>query len=281
VLCGLLLPMPHASAETGVETTAAAPIAPEPVPAIGDAELKAMLDAPGNIIIGGERTHSDLLRRFYAAHDYTTVWDARRAQTEALLTAVSDAANHGLDPGSFHAPLLTNRAAALSPIEHDLLLSDAFLGYADALARGAVPVEARIGSEALQPEPVDIVAALDAALAASDPAKAIEALAPQTAEYATLQRAYAYYRSKLMGGTAPPSAGRQRSDPGAAARLQQLAVAPRAAALAAAGAAARSPLGQHRGRAAAALSRWPADVLDARRRRRGQQADPGISNQHC
>lgn len=228
-LCGLLLLMPRGAAETGAEAAATAPIAPGPMPAevsaAGDAELRAMLDAPGNIIIAGDRTHSDLLRRFYAAHDYTMVWDTRPAQAESLLTAVSHAADHGLDPGSFHMVLLTGRAAGLSPIERDLLLSDAFLGYADALARGAVPVEARIGSEALQPEPVDIVAALDAALAAADPARAIEALAPQTAEYAALQRAYARYRAKLASAAAPRAAGRRRGDPGAAARLRKIAVA--------------------------------------------------------
>ena len=222
-LCGLLL-TPGVAAETG-ETAATAPLARMQAGAsAGDSELTAPLDAPGEIIIRSERTRSDLLRRFYATHEHRTVWNTRRAQAEALLAAVSHAADHGLDPASFHAPLLSNSTAGLSPIERELLLSDAFLGYADALARGAVPVEARVGSETLQPEPVDIVAALDAALGASDPAKAIEALAPQTKEYAALRRAYAFYRSELAGA-ASPSSGRRRGDPSVAARLRQTAVA--------------------------------------------------------
>ena len=110
-----------------------------------------------------------------------------------LRDAVLRAADHGLDPGLFHATALAT-TAALSPVERDLLLSDAFLSYADALARGAMPIEERPDDEDLTPEPVDIVAVIDAAIAAPDPAKVIEAL-PLSAEYKAMRRAYAEYRA--------------------------------------------------------------------------------------
>ena len=83
----------------------------------------------------------------------------------------------------------------MSPVERDLLLSDSFLSYADALSRGAMPIEDRADDEDLAPEPVDVVAVLDAAVASPDPAKIIEALAPATPEYVAMRRAYADYRA--------------------------------------------------------------------------------------
>jgi L,D-transpeptidase YcbB len=89
----------------------------------------------------------------------------------------------------------------LPSVERDLLLSDAFLSYADALSRGAMPIEDRLDDEDLTPESVDVVAVLDAAIAAPDPASVIEALAPATPEYTAMRRAYAEYRA--MTGAAP------------------------------------------------------------------------------
>ena len=109
------------------------------------------------------------------------------------------AADHGLDPGLFHSNVLGEHGPNLSTVERDLLLSDAFLSYADALARGAMPIEERMDDEDLTPEPVDIVAVIDAAIAAPDPAKVIEALAPVSAEYESMRRAYAEYRAITLG----------------------------------------------------------------------------------
>jgi murein L,D-transpeptidase YcbB/YkuD len=75
-------------------------------------------------------------------------------------------------------------------------LSDAFLTYADALARGAVPLEKRKhDDETLEPAPVDVVAALQAAIVAPEPGKALEALAPNSPAYARLRQVYAAYRA--------------------------------------------------------------------------------------
>jgi murein L,D-transpeptidase YcbB/YkuD len=168
--------------------------------AAGDTEIKTRLDAAAPAI-AGERLHAALLRQFYAAHNYLPVWTDRQPQAEALLKAVSRAGEHGLDPNLFHAAALTN-SRALSPIDRELLLSDAFLGFADALARGAVPIEQRYDDEDLKPEPVDVAAALDRAIGSPDPAAVIEALAPQTEAYRALQRALQSYRA-VAAGEAP------------------------------------------------------------------------------
>lgn len=172
---------------SSAESATAEPAQPEAPPPINPA-LKAKLDGSGAVVVEGQRTHAALLRRFYAARNYDTVWDKHSAQ--ALLTAAGRAEEHGLDPSLFHVGFLQQHGASLDPIDRELLTSDAILGFADALARGAVPVEERPRTEALNPEPLDIPAVVDKALDDLNPAQAIGALAPQSPEYAALQRAY-------------------------------------------------------------------------------------------
>lgn len=173
-----------------------------------DTEFGSLRDDASELIVAGERLNTRLLRRFYARHGFEPVWTRRQTQADALAKAVSRAGDHGLDPELFHADLLRRREA-LAPQDRDFLLSAAFLSYADALARGIVPVERRRDSEALAPEPVDVAAALDAALDSPDPATAIEALAPSTPAYGELRRALRLHRlGALPGGAA--LAGRLR-----------------------------------------------------------------------
>ena len=193
----------------------------------GNVELKARLDAPGSLVIAGERIHLALLRRFYIAHGYQTVWDTRPIEANRLRDAVLRVGNHGLDPGLFHGALLGERGQSLSPVERDLALSDAFLSYADALSRGVLPIEQRLDDEDLTPEPIDVAAILDAAIVEPDPAKAIEALAPSSAEYTAMRRAYAEFRA-IAAGTRNVRGRSEHAPPEQAAaaerRARQLAV---------------------------------------------------------
>jgi L,D-transpeptidase YcbB len=193
--------------EPGEDASTAGRAAPEPnagspdvTPFLGNPELKARLDIPGKLAVAGERMHDQLLRRFYTAHGYQTVWTGRTAEASHLWNAVQHAGDQGLDPGLFHSSVITERGPALSPVERDLLLSDAFLSYADALSRGAMPIEDRADDEDLTPEPVDIVSVLDAAITSPDPAQLIEALAPSSPAYVAMRRAYAENRAVYEGG---------------------------------------------------------------------------------
>ncbi len=175
---------------------------PDPVSAPtpnADTELGNLIDGAPESVIAGERLNVGLLRRFYARHGFEPVWTTRQAQANSLVAAVLRAGDQGLDPELFHANLLQHRATLL-PLERDLLLSDAFLSYADALARGAVPVERRRDDETLTPGPVDVAAALDAAIGSPDPAAVIEALAPATPTYLALRQALQRYRSDASAG---------------------------------------------------------------------------------
>jgi L,D-transpeptidase YcbB len=198
---------------------------------VGNPEIREQLGSSGKLIVAGERVRDNLLRRFYVAHGYQTIWENYPAEARSLWTAVLHAGGHGLDPRLFHAAVLNDRNSPLSPIERDLLLSDAFLSYADALARGVLPIEQRTDDEDLTPEPVDIVGILDAAIAGPDPASMVEALAPSSAEYAVMRRAYAEYRAIADAGIQPHARNRKvpdfgREDPHAIAekRGRQLAI---------------------------------------------------------
>jgi murein L,D-transpeptidase YcbB/YkuD len=165
---------------------------------------KLIGDAPG-LTVAGERLNAGLLRRFYARHDFAPVWTTRQAQATSLVNAVLRAGDQGLAPELFHANLLQS-PTALPPLDRELLLSDAFLSYADALARGVMPIERRTDDEVLTPEPIDVAAALDAAIGSPDPAAAIEALAPTTPTYQLLRQALQNSRAGLPAGgkTATP-----------------------------------------------------------------------------
>ena len=171
------------------DVPAPAEAASAPVAAAVDSPLRNRIES-ADLRIGGQKLHIALLRQFYAAHDFQPVWEGRKTQAEALLRAVARAGEHGLDVELFHAALL-RKLASLSPIDRDLVLSDAFLGYADALARGAVPIEARYDDEDLTPEPIDVAAVLTRAIDSPDPASVIEGLAPRSSAYLALRRALA------------------------------------------------------------------------------------------
>jgi murein L,D-transpeptidase YcbB/YkuD len=201
-------------------------------PAGGDSDIRNRIESASGLVVAGEKLRGALLRQFYAAHDFAPVWPTRQSQAQALLNLVLRAGEHGLDPDLFHGALLRNMAA-LPPIERELVLSDAVLAYADALARGAVPIEIRMDDEDLTPGPIDLAATLDTAISSPDPAAAIEALAPNSPAYAALRHALQSYRSGAADGEmarigADHSGARQprplSADATTDARLRQIAV---------------------------------------------------------
>jgi len=180
-----------------------------PKAAYAKTELGELIDSAPKSAAGGDRLNVELLRRFYARHGFAPVWNARQAQADSLVEVVLRAGDHGLDPELFNAKALRSRAT-LPTLDRELLLSNAFLSYADALARGAMPVERRRDDEVLKPEPIDVAAALDAAIASPDPAAAIEGLAPTTPTYRLLRQALQnVHTGFLVGGSTATSRERE------------------------------------------------------------------------
>jgi len=161
---------------------------PAPLVAYGNTSLGELIESAPKSTVAGERLNVDLLRRFYARHGFAPVWTTRESQADSLMKAILRAGDHGLAPELFHADLLRS-PATLPTLDRELLLSSAFLSYADALARGVMLVERRRDDEVLTPEPIDVAAALDAAIGSPDPAAVIEALAPTTPTYRLLRQA--------------------------------------------------------------------------------------------
>ena len=180
-------------------------VAPPATPpaAAGSIELRERIESAGSAV-AGQRLNVERLRSFYARHGFTPVWTTREEQAKSLINALLRADDHGLAPELFHADLLRS-PAALPALDRELLLSDGLLSYADALARGAVPVERRSDNQVLTPGPVDVVAALDAAIASPDPAAAIEALAPTSETYRMLRQALHDSRAGVAVGGKPSS----------------------------------------------------------------------------
>jgi hypothetical protein len=111
-----------------------------------DTRLGELIENTPGSVVAGERLNSELLRRFYARHGFAPVWTNRQGQAESLMNAVSRAGDHGLAPELFHADVLRS-PATVPALDRELLLSNAFLSYADALARGVVPAERRVDQQ--------------------------------------------------------------------------------------------------------------------------------------
>jgi murein L,D-transpeptidase YcbB/YkuD len=170
--------------------------------AAAQTELGRRIGSGPEALVAGSRLDAGRLRRFYARHGFQPVWTTRQTQATALTEAVMRAGDHGLVPELFHANLL-RASQALPLLDRDLVLSDAFLAYADALSRGVMPLERRRDDEVLTPGPVDIAATFDATLRSPDPAAALEALAPQTPTYRALQGALSDLRAGKPGAGRP------------------------------------------------------------------------------
>jgi murein L,D-transpeptidase YcbB/YkuD len=183
------------------------PASPPQLP--GNPELLALLYGADVPVVAGEPLrHPGLVRQFYAEHGNEPFWGDHAEAARALLGAVFRAEDQGLDPALFHAAALSRGGLPPAPVARDVLVTDAVLSYADALAEGAVPPAERPATEALHPMPIDVVAAVDQAIAAPDPARNIAALAPSSPEYEALRRAYAYYAySSALAARTPVAPG--------------------------------------------------------------------------
>jgi len=160
--------------------------APEP----DRATLEAALQGGGSLMLDGRVLDRAALRALYESRDFAPAWDEGRAA--ALTRALAAAQNEGLDPGAY-------AVVGIVPIERELLLTDAFLRYASALARGRVwPGEFekdwRIPAPAFDPPQAF------AAAATGDVVAVLASLTPSDSAYQRLRGALARYRDLAARG---------------------------------------------------------------------------------
>lgn len=184
---------PYLLAAALVFATGAAPLAApaaaqeSPAPTIA-----SLLSGDGELRLAGRLLDRAALSQIYEARGFQPIWIGLPEQVAALEKALVGATAHGLDPHVFAVPLAP-------PAERDLLLTDAFLRYASALAQGRVN-PAEIETDWAMPAPhFDAAAALDEA-ARGDVAATLESLAPADPGYRRLQAALVRYRAIVKAG---------------------------------------------------------------------------------
>ncbi len=184
-----------------------APALAQPAPP----DLRALLEGEGGLRVDGRQLDRPFLLRLYQQRQFEPLWVTTPEREAALLRALGEAAQHGLDPAAFTVP-------ATRRDRRELLLSDAFLRYATALARGRVKAR-QIEDDWAFPVPAfDAAAALQQAVA-GDPAAVLAGLAPSEPGYKRLQEALATYRKIAAAGgwrQVPDGAKLKRGDSGAA-----------------------------------------------------------------
>ncbi|HET7595105.1 MAG TPA: L,D-transpeptidase family protein [Stellaceae bacterium] len=174
-------------------------------------DMHGLLADESGLRLDGRQLDREALLHIYQARDFAPLWVSEPTREAALLRALGGAAEHGLDPAAFAVP-------ASPPEKRELLLTDAFLRYATALARGRVQAHDLETDWAFSAPAFDAVAALDRA-SAGDVGAILAALAPAEPGYRLLQDALARYRRIAAGGgwrPVPDAAKLKRDDRGRA-----------------------------------------------------------------
>jgi L,D-transpeptidase YcbB len=163
-------------------------------------ELRALLSGDVVLRIAGRPIDRAALSRLYESREFAPIWVAER---EAVLrAALAEASAHGLDPRAFAIP-------EVGEGEREVLLTDAFLRYAAALAQGRVSAADIEDDWALRRPDFDATAALERA-ATGDIAGVLHALSPDEPRYTRLQVTLARYEAIAAAGGWPtvPNVGK-------------------------------------------------------------------------
>lgn len=166
---------------------------------------------------------SPWLSGFYARRGDHLAWGGASGplpRVYELLGALRQAEGDGLPAAAYRleaieaamspwrrGAVLPSRRALAGLVELDLLLTNAFLLYADHLRGGRVPPQRRDWPEE---DSADPAALLDSALADGRVGQALEELRPAHPQYALLRRALAEYRRRAAAGTDSAAALQER-----------------------------------------------------------------------
>jgi len=139
---------------------------------------------------------------FYDAAGGPCAWD--QASAEALISAVDQAGDHGLDPALFHAGEFGEGAGASAEdaaAVRDLLLTDAAIKYGIALTRGlsADPVPSADRAADARPNG-ELIDGLSKALSQGGVEVWLQALSPRALPYDRLKAALSSYRAIAAAG---------------------------------------------------------------------------------
>ncbi len=178
----------------------------------------------------------DRVRTFYQRRHYQPAWlnDAGQPSTlsHQLLTAIQNADADGLQPHHYHSDELRSAlrsiqiAYATTPHQLanlELLLSDAFLSYADHLVTGRLDPRSLDRDWLLPPRWQDYATALERALTKRDLEGTLQELVSPHPQYTRLRQALIQYRALEAAGGWPTVATGPKLEPGSTdARVRQL-----------------------------------------------------------
>jgi murein L,D-transpeptidase YcbB/YkuD len=164
--------------------------------------IRELVERPDGLRIDGQSVDARALGRFYRARDFTPAWDARDGgldRTALLLRTLATAETHGLDPARYHRDAIRARESSSNgghPAELDLLLTAAFLGYANDVRAGRLPPGRRDPDWGIPASRFDAVSALSQGVRQPPTFPALLAsLPPPAKDYAGLVQALGRYRA--------------------------------------------------------------------------------------
>jgi murein L,D-transpeptidase YcbB/YkuD len=156
---------------------------------------------------------------FYHDRDYKPIWtrdSGPKTKARVLLKALKAARDHGLDPARYAIPDLDMRIDSKNPeelAEFDLLMTDVFADFGRDLSQGQV-IPSGLDDTHIQPHGPGPLTLIDGAEAAEDLGPYLDALAPQSPEYARLKAKLATYRAIAAMGGWPRIASGETLKPG-------------------------------------------------------------------
>jgi murein L,D-transpeptidase YcbB/YkuD len=155
---------------------------------------------------------ADAVGGLYAGRQYRPLWSdsgAWKPEADSLLRLIADSYGVGLNPASYHGPLLeklfrdikTDSAARRDAVKWsvaDILLTDAFMHLADNMHYGLLPPDSISLKDTSVFADSVIVPVLLSALARHQVAAVMDSLSPSVPEYRELSLGLQHYRQKYM-----------------------------------------------------------------------------------
>jgi murein L,D-transpeptidase YcbB/YkuD len=177
---------------------------PDSMPAAVQRVLELAAAATATVTVAGKPIDVEPLRMFYEQRQNAPAWVepvGANVRAHALLKALRDAAQDGLDPTEYDpGPLVTSGYGTETLAVSDVALSAALLRYALDVRQGRTMLSKPDQHPPLTLKPVDPVQILSAAAVAPDPKLFVEGLAPADPFYQGLRQALAGYRVLAAAG---------------------------------------------------------------------------------
>lgn len=164
-------------------------------------QIAVRLDSPAPLIVEGLPLDRDLLTAVYRQRGNAPIWQSRPEWPAALAGALAASDDEGIPSDSLGLSAVRRALtdSELGSVERELVLTDRFLAYGAALARGRIAIASIEADWALPPPFFDPGAAV-AQLSAIGPAGALQGMLPATAEYWNLRASLARYRRIAAAG---------------------------------------------------------------------------------